>query len=91
MRTISWSMTTDSPWTWGAIIDAAGGTGAVATGLRESVSTVSGWRKRPTGIPGKHWSGIVRLAIEAGRTDITLEVLASVAARQAADFDEARA
>lgn len=83
-------MTTDSPWTWGSIIDAAGGTMRVVKGLGESKSTVSGWRTRPGGIPGQHWSGIVRLAVEAGNTEITLEVLAEVAARRSADTEEAR-
>ncbi len=85
-------MTTDSQWTWGSIIAAAGGTMRVVEGLGESKSTVSGWRTRPGGVPGKHWSGIVRLAHAAGKTEITLEVLAEVAARkQAAETDEARA
>ena len=83
-------MRTDSLWTWGSIIDAIGGTKGVAEGLGESTSTVSGWRKRPRGIPGEHWVGIVRLAIDAGKEEITLEVLAEVAARRHANF-EARA
>lgn len=84
-------MVLDSDWTWGSIIDAAGGTTAVAAGLSESTSTVSGWRKRRGGIPAEHWSGIVRLAVEASRPEVTLEVLAEVAARRRAIFDEARA
>lgn len=85
-------MTSDSAFTWGSVIDAAGGTKAVAEGLDESTSTVSGWRSRPGGIPGKHWAGIVRLAHEAGRSEITLEVLAEVAARrQVSNSEEARA
>ena len=73
--------------TWGTIIDAAGGTRPVADALGESTSTVSGWRKRPRGIPGEHWSAIVRLAVERGRLEISLEVLAELAARRA---EEAR-
>ncbi|KRR25948.1 carph-isopro domain-containing protein [Bradyrhizobium retamae] len=85
-------MTIDSDWTWGSVIDAIGGTKGVAGGLGESASTVSGWRSRPGGIPGKHWAAVVKLAADAGRTEITLEVLAEVAARrQANNFDEARA
>jgi hypothetical protein len=83
-------MTTDS-WTWGSVIDASGGTKAVAEGLGESTSTVSGWRTRPGGIPGKHWSEIVKLAAGAGRMDVTLEVLAELAARRQSAAEEARA
>lgn len=78
--------------TWGAIIDAAGGTGAVAAALVQSDSTVSGWRSR--GIPGPHWAGLVRLATEQGRHDVTLEILAGIAARKlepATEPTEARA
>lgn len=81
-------MTTDSVWTWGSVIDAAGGTKGVAEGLGESTSTVSGWRTRPGGIPGKHWAAVVKLAADAGKTELTLEVLAEVAARR---VEEARA
>lgn len=85
-------MTTDSDWTWGSIIDACGGTKGVAERLSESASTVSGWRSRPGGIPGKHWSAIVRLAADAGKSDITLEVLAEVASRRlTGNVEEARA
>lgn len=80
---------TDSVCTWGSIIDVAGGTAAVATGLCKSESTVSGWRKRPGGIPAEYWSSMVRLAAEAGNPEITLEVLASLAARK--QSEEARA
>jgi hypothetical protein len=52
---------------------------------------VSGWRTRPGGIPGKHWSAIVKLAAGAGRSDVTLEVLAELAARRQVATDEARA
>lgn len=85
-------MTTDSEWTWSSVIDAIGGTKDVAEGLGESASTVSGWRTRPGGIPGKHWSVVVKLAVEAGKSEITLEVLAEVAARrQSVSTEEARA
>lgn len=77
--------------TWGSVIKAVGGPKAVGEALDESTSTVSGWSKRPGGVPGKHFSAIVKLALEAGRPEITLEVLADVAARHAANFDEARA
>lgn len=73
---------TESEWTWGSMIDAAGGTGSVADALGESASTVSGWRSRPRGIPGEWWSSIVKLASEKGRKDLTLEVMADVAARR---------
>lgn len=84
-------MTIDSDWTWDSVIEAIGGTKGVAEGLGESASTVSGWRSRPGGIPGKHWSAVVKLAIDAGKPEITLDVLAEVAARrQAANFEGAR-
>lgn len=83
-------MNTDSH-TWGSVIDASGGTKPVAEGLGESTSTVSGWRKRPGGIPGKHWSRIVKMASAAGRSDITLEVLAELAARRLPEVEGARA
>jgi len=83
-------MTTDSLWTWGSIIDAIGAK-RVVKGLGESKSTVSGWRSRPRGIPGEHWAGIVRLAVEAGRPEITLDVLAEVAERRQSAAEEARA
>ena len=81
-------MTTDSDWTWDSVIAAIGGTKGVAEGLGESASTVSGWRTRPGGIPGRHWAAVVRLAHDAGKSEITLEVLAGLAAKQ---IDEARA
>lgn len=84
-------MTIDSGWTWGSVIDAAGGTKGVAAGLGESTSTVSGWRTRPGGIPGKHWAAVVKLASDAGKAELTLEVLADVAARrQSTASEEAR-
>jgi hypothetical protein len=69
-----------------AIIVALGGTGAVAGALGQSDSTVSSWRTR--GIPAGHWAAVVALAVERGVNDVTLEVLAVLAARK---LDEARA
>ena len=63
---------------WDTIIDAAGGTGAVAKGLEQLLSTISGWRSR--GIPSPYWAGIVRLAVAGGRDDITLDMLANLRA-----------
>lgn len=81
----------DSTVTWGSVIKAVGGPKALGDRLAESRSTVGGWPKRPGGVPGKHWSAIVTFAVEVGKPDITLEVLAGVAARHAASFEEARA
>jgi hypothetical protein len=64
--------------TWDAIIDACGGTGEVAGALRQSDNTVSGWRSR--GIPSPHWLGVVRLAAVRGKSEVTFEALASLAA-----------
>lgn len=73
---------------WDTIIDACGGTGVVAGSLSQSDSTVSGWRSR--GIPSPHWPRVVRLAVEADKSEITFEVLANLAARKLAELDEAR-
>lgn len=89
MRTKSPPMM-DSDFTWRAVIKAAGGPTVVGGALGESPSTVSGWGKRPGGVPGKHWSAIAKLALDAGKPEITLEVLADVAARHAAAFEDAR-
>jgi hypothetical protein len=82
-------MTEAVSWTWPSIIDALGGTGAVADALSDWKSTVSGWRKR--GIPSARWASIVRLANDKGESGITLEVLADLAERRPADLVEARA
>lgn len=66
----------------GSIIDALGGTTQVAEALRLSKSTVSGWRERAGGIPAPHWAPLVRLAAERGREEVTLAVLADLAARE---------
>jgi len=50
----------------------------VSAGLDEALSTVSGWRSR--GIPSRHWSRVVRFASESGKSLVTLEVLAALAA-----------
>ena len=76
---------------WESVIDELcgsepGALGAVAGALGQSTSTVSGWKTR--GIPGPHWAAVVALAAERGKYGITLEVLASLAARK---FEEARA
>lgn len=65
----------------GSIIDALGGTTQVAEALRLSKSTVSGWRERAGGIPAPHWAALVRLAGERGSSDVTLEALAAMHAR----------
>ncbi len=76
----------------GSIIDALGGTKQVAEVLQLSKSTVSGWRERPGGIPAPHWAALVRFAGERGRSDVTLEALAAMHARQSpAEAVEARA
>ncbi len=75
---------------WEEIIKALGGTGAAAAALSQSESTVSGWRTR--GIPAHHWAAIVAVAASLGKSEITLEVLAELAARRRAGaLDEARA
>lgn len=78
-------------WTWDSIIDALsgeapGGLGEAAAALGQSTSTVSGWRIR--GIPPGHWAAVVALAASRGTIEITLEVLADLAARK---LEEVRA
>lgn len=72
--------------TWDSIITALGGTGAVATELSLAEPTVSGWRKR--GIPSAHWAAIVALAGECERSDVSLQVLAELAARKRSALHE---
>ena len=79
-------------WTWPSIIDALGGTGALAAALSQAKSTISGWRER--GIPSPHWARVVQFAAGQHRPEITLEVLAELAARKTekpSDLCEARA
>ncbi len=71
--------------TWDSIISALG-TGVIAEALGQWNSTVSGWRTR--GIPAGHWAAVVTLAEAKGRPDVTLEILADLAARK---LEEARA
>jgi hypothetical protein len=82
---------TDEALSWNSIIDALGGTSEVAGALSQLPSVVSGWRER--GIPAPHWAGVVRLAADKGRDDVSLEVLAELAARKlaGADMSEVRA
>ena len=75
MRTMFGAMTS-----WDLIISGLGGTAAVADGLGQSASTVSGWKTR--GIPAPHWAAVVALAESIGQSDITLAVLATLAARR---------
>jgi DNA-binding transcriptional regulator YdaS (Cro superfamily) len=63
------------------VIDALGGTKAVAEALSLSPSTVSCWRAEDRrGIPSAHWLALSRLAAEKGVSEITLEALAELAA-----------
>lgn len=77
---------TDTSWTWASIIVALGDTTEVADALALAPSIVSGWKTR--GIPGPRWAAVVKLAAEKDRAEISLEVLADLAARE---FAEARA
>lgn len=71
-----------------SVIDALGGTKAVAAALSLAAPTVSGWRVR--GIPSAHWLSLTRLASEQGIAEITLEALARLDAREIVETDEAR-
>lgn len=72
---------TEAAWTWDSIINALGGTGEVAGALGQLLSVVSGWRTR--GIPPGHWAAVVAFACESGEPEITLALLAELAARKA--------
>jgi hypothetical protein len=62
-----------------SVIDALGGTKAVAQALSLKLPTVSVWRTR--GIPSGRWSALSRLASEKGVPEITLEALADIAGK----------
>lgn len=63
-----------------SVIDALGGTKAVADALALALPTVSVWRAR--GIPSAHWLRLARLASEQGIAEITLEALAQLDSRE---------
>jgi hypothetical protein len=70
------------------VIDALGGTKAVADALSLDISTVSCWReggvgKRKGGIPSTRWLPLVSLAEAKGISGVTLEALAELASRAA--------
>jgi hypothetical protein len=72
------------------VIDALGGTKALADALSLDISTVSCWRESPKsdrkgGIPPARWLPIARLAADRGVSGITLEALAEMAARTPAE------
>ena len=67
------------------VIDKLGGTKAVAEALSLDASTVSGWRasgKGRGGIPSARWLPLAKLAAERSVSEITLEALAEMAARE---------
>lgn len=72
---------------WESVISALcgespGALNAAANALGQSKSTLSGWKSR--GIPAAHWPAVVALAVDRGRPDISLEILAGLAARKLA-------
>lgn len=76
------------------VIDALGGTTAVAEALSLDVSTVSCWRDtagkaRKGGIPSTRWLPLARLAADRGVSEVTLEALAEMSA--ARELGEVRA
>lgn len=59
----------------------------MAAALSVADSTVSGWRGgagRREGIPAMYWAALVKRAADLGRSEITLEVLAALAAGERA-------
>lgn len=70
------------------VIDALGGTKAVAEALSLDASTVSGWRANGKGrgnIPSPHWLPLARLASDRDVSGVTLEALAEMGAREPAE------
>lgn len=75
--------------TFADIIDALGGSIALAEALDQPKGTVSAWKTRNS-IPAEHWAEIVKLAGARGLPAITHEVLARLApARKRAPSSEA--
>lgn len=73
-----------------SVINALGGTKAVASALSLNKSSVSCWRKR--GIPPTHFASLARLATEKGVSAVTLEALSEMdGAKASAEVEEARA
>jgi len=66
--------------TFADIIVAFGGYARVAEALGVPAGTVSSWKSRD-GIPPQHWAKLVASASDRGIADVTLELLASIAAR----------
>lgn len=65
------------------IVEALGGTSAVAAALARPTSTVSSWKSRGT-IPAAHWQRLTTIARQRKIEGINLERLAQIAARPAA-------
>lgn len=64
------------------IIDDLGGAAVLAANLGLPLGTVSAWKTRAS-IPSERWAAIVSQATATGKLDITLEVLAGLAAARA--------
>ncbi len=77
-------MTESTLMTPATLIDALGGTSAVADGLGLKAPVVSNWKARGK-IPAEMWSEIAQIATERGLNGMTLEALATMHARRAAD------
>lgn len=71
------------------IIDALGGTKAVAEAMGTNLSVVSSWRGRRS-IPADRWFALVGLAADLGVPDLTFESLAVLHAKPAAEPVEAQ-
>lgn len=72
----------------GQVIDAIGGTGAVAELLGVRPSTVSSWKARSS-IPAEYWVRIVAEADRRGCADVTFGALAGLHARRDAATEAA--
>jgi hypothetical protein len=67
--------------TFADIIDALGGSASVAHGIGLMPGTVRQMRRRGR-IPPEYWPALVDFALARGVMDVTLTVLASLAARK---------
>lgn len=69
---------------------ALGGYTAVAEAASVPVGTASAWKTRGS-IPPEYWPAVVKAAAERGRSDITFEALANIAASRRPARDPAPA
>ena len=65
--------------TFAQVIKELGGSAIVGARLRQPAGTVRQWRNRDS-IPAEYWPGVVSLAKDQGKSAVTFELLAGLAA-----------